>query len=102
MMRKEITLEEAFKLYPKGVEEMQNLQDMSKAVKAPSVPRQREPRFGEVLREKEKFSLRGVVYVVRRARSNGKLTIKSIGLDLQKQPAPTFKDCTADSGKEEG
>ena len=56
----------------------------NEAVRAPSVPIGTGPRFGEVLREKEKFSLRGVVYRVVRARLNGKLTIKALGLDLPK------------------
>lgn len=60
------------------------MKETGKAIKAPSVPRDREPRFGTPLREKEKFSLRGVVYLVKRARVNGKLTIKALGLDLPK------------------
>ena len=62
----------------------------NEAIRAPSVPLDNGPRFGMPLQEKEKFSLRGVVYQVRRVRQNGKLTIKILGnVRKEKSNEPT-------------
>ena len=78
--REWITLEEMKKRYP-GKEKLME-SETSKAIRAPSVPLDNGPRFGMPLQEREKFSLRGVVYQVRRVRQNGKLTIKTLGFSL--------------------
>ena len=73
---------------------MDKRHEAMKAIRAPSVPLDNGPRFGMSLQEREKFSLRGVVYQVRRIRRNGKLTIKILGKGKPNEPTYNFSHTT--------